>query len=137
MPYKDPEKRRQARIKKRIEKALLEGRDPSGKAGAQRKIPRCSNCPESGDPCRECYNAHRRTYRNKAAGRVYANKKKPTPRQPVTPREKKTKPVVHRIAVVVKPVDKFLIDELVSCPGCMRKMRGAWRYCERCEAKRA
>lgn len=27
-------------------------------------------------------------------------------------------------------------SELFCCPGCMRKLRGAWRYCPRCEAKR-
>lgn len=136
MPYKDPEKRKQARAEYRLRKAQKEGRKICQKAGAQKKIPRCDKCPATGNPCRECYNAHRRTYRNKSAGMVYTNKKKPEPRAPRPPRPKQPKPVIHRIAVVVQPVDKFLVDDLVSCPGCMRKMRGAWRYCERCEAKR-
>lgn len=26
--------------------------------------------------------------------------------------------------------------DLFGCPGCMKKMRGTWRYCDRCESKR-
>ena len=31
---------------------------------------------------------------------------------------------------------KVGLEDLFGCPGCMRKLRGSWRYCERCEARR-
>lgn len=51
-------------------------------------------------------------------------------------RPKQQKPYRHRQAVEVKPVKDFLDSDLFGCPGCMRKLRGAWRYCDKCEAQR-
>lgn len=49
---------------------------------------------------------------------------------------KRPKKFRHRIAVEVKPVEEFIASDMFSCPGCMRKLRGEWRYCDRCEAKK-
>lgn len=130
VPIKDPEKRKAANRRYRERVAEKTGRAICPKAGRQPVIQRCPNCPEHGRPCKDCYNAHRRTYRVKAAG--YTTTYKPMKNK----RPKKSRPFRHRIAVEVKPVKDFLDSELFGCPGCMRKMRGEYRYCERCEAKR-
>lgn len=133
MPYKDPEKRKAAQRKCREKAAAKQGRALFPKGGNQPTIPRCENCPETGRPCRDCYNAHRRTYRIKTEG--YIRKYVPKQRSTAKVKPKRPKPFKHRVDVVVQPVAKFLNDELFSCPGCMRKLRGQWRYCDRCEAK--
>jgi len=136
VPYKDPIKKAKADRAYRERKAMEAGRTICNTAGAQMKIARCENCPKVGSPCRECYNAHRRTYRRRSAGYTAINKPDNRKRTVKKKYKPKKKTFQHRIAVVVKAVDKFLSDEFFSCPGCMRKMRGEWRYCDRCEAKR-
>lgn len=131
MPYKDPEKRKQANRAYAERKAAEKGRLLFDKAGAQKKIARCEKCPEKGAPCRDCYNAHRKTYRVKHAGYNPVIK----PRASMT-KKRAPKTFKHRIQVVLKPVEKFLNDDLFSCPGCQRKLRGEWRFCDRCEARR-
>lgn len=134
MPIKDPEKRKAANRKYREKKAQAAGRIIGEKAGQQRTISRCDQCPDTGDPCRDCYNAHRRTYRTRAAG--YTKVYKPA-RKPMDDKQKKNnKPFKHRIAVEAKPAKDFLESDLFGCPGCLRKMRGDYRYCDRCKEKK-
>lgn len=72
-------------------------------------LERCPNCPPEG---RRCFKCTPNGFRDKPLTGLSAG-------------------VVHRRETVVKEVD----SELFSCPGCMRKMRGSWRYCSRCEGR--
>lgn len=108
-------------------------------------VPRCDACPPLPKAaCKDCKNRERRRRRSEQAktlgtsqaklsvgDRVLKPKKKPA--SPWRTERSAALPSCHR--QYVQPV-KEPSTELFGCPGCMRKLRGAWRYCDRCESKR-
>lgn len=89
----------------------------------KKAVVRCPKCPPKGPRCLECF--PREAYRVRPSAST--RKTSGFHRNPLAPLSAGKLPHVQPSRPEPNP-------DLFSCPGCMRKLRGEWRFCDRCKA---
>lgn len=87
----------------------------------KKPVQRCPKCPPRGPRCLDCFPREAYVVRPSAARPSGFH------RNPLAPLSAGKLP--HRQATKAEPN-----PDLFGCPGCMRKLRGEWRFCDRCKA---
>lgn len=99
------------------------GRPEPKNPGKGKAVKRCPQCPPKGPRCLECF--PREAYRVRPSAST--RKTSGFHRNPLAPLSAGKLPHVQPSRPEPNP-------DLFSCPGCMRKLRGEWRFCDRCKA---